>query len=79
MQLTINIANEQLFEKIVWLLNSFKNDGLEIIYNSREKYHQSELSKDEVLKNLETSVSEMKMINEGKLKATSAREFLDEL
>ena len=37
MQLTINISNEQLFEKIVWLLNSFKNDGLEIIENSKSK------------------------------------------
>jgi len=33
MQLTINIPNEQLFDKIVWLLNSFKNQGLEIIDN----------------------------------------------
>jgi hypothetical protein len=38
MQLTINISNEQLFEKILWLLNSFKNDGLEIIENNREKF-----------------------------------------
>ena len=37
MQLIINISNEQLFEKILWLLNSFKNDGLEIIANSRDK------------------------------------------
>jgi len=38
LQLTINIPNEQLFEKILWLLNSFKNDGLEIIENSRETF-----------------------------------------
>jgi len=38
MQLTINISNQQLFDKILWLLNSFKNDGLEIIENSREKF-----------------------------------------
>ena len=31
MQITINISNEQLFEKILWLLSRFKNDGLEII------------------------------------------------
>ena len=41
MQLTINISNEQLFDKIVWLLNSFKNDGLEIIENSKERFHSS--------------------------------------
>ena len=36
MQLTINIPNEQLSEKILWLLNSFKKDGLEIISNSKK-------------------------------------------
>jgi hypothetical protein len=36
MQLTINISNEQLFDKVLWLLNSFKRDGLEIIsYNKK--------------------------------------------
>jgi uncharacterized protein YdhG (YjbR/CyaY superfamily) len=39
MQLTINIPNEQLFDKIVWLLNSFKNQGLEIIDNNRKKFN----------------------------------------
>jgi len=32
--LTINIKNESLVEKVVWLLEHFKNDGLEI--TSRE-------------------------------------------
>ena len=31
MTITLNIQNEQLFEKIMWLLSRFKNDGLEII------------------------------------------------
>ncbi|MDD3855962.1 MAG: hypothetical protein WC279_06085 [Sulfurimonas sp.] len=29
--LTINIKNEALVEKVIWLLDHFKNDGLEII------------------------------------------------
>ena len=36
MQLTINIPNEQLSEKILWLLNSFKSDGLEILSSSEK-------------------------------------------
>jgi len=44
MRLTINISNEQLFEKIVWLLNSFKNEGLEII-DSKENFKPSSESK----------------------------------
>ena len=30
MTITLNINNEQLFDKIMWLLSRFKNDGLEI-------------------------------------------------
>lgn len=29
--LTINIANDSLVEKVVWLLEHFKKDGLEIV------------------------------------------------
>ena len=31
--LTINIENELLVDKVIWLLNHFKNDGLEIVSN----------------------------------------------
>jgi len=49
MQLTINIPNEQLFDKIVWLLNSFKNQGLEIIDNNRKKFNPTvEPTKDDL-------------------------------
>jgi len=36
MTITLNIDNEQLFNKILWFLNRFKNDGLEIITNHQE-------------------------------------------
>ena len=29
--LTINIANDTLLDKVLWLLEHFKNDGLEIV------------------------------------------------
>ena len=29
--LTINIANDTLLNKVMWLLEHFKNDGLEIV------------------------------------------------
>jgi hypothetical protein len=29
--LTINIANDILLDKVMWLLEHFKNDGLEIV------------------------------------------------
>ena len=74
MQLTINITNEQLFDKILWFLNSFKNQGLEIV----ESNHV-DLSKNQILQNLETSVEEMQLIKEGKIEALNARDLLDAL
>jgi hypothetical protein len=61
----------QLFEKIIWLLHSFKQQGLES--------SSSDLSKKDILKNLEQSVSEMNMIKEGRLEAGDARSFLNGL
>lgn len=31
MQLTIEIPNQLLYDKILWLLNKFKDDGVEIV------------------------------------------------
>jgi len=46
MQLTINIPNKQLFDKILWLLNSFKNDGLEIISDNKMNTESSDALND---------------------------------
>lgn len=37
MTITLNVQNEQLFDRILWLLNRFKNDGLEIITSRTKK------------------------------------------
>ena len=39
MTITLNVQNEQLFDKLLWLLNHFKNDGLEIL-TSRTKHKE---------------------------------------
>jgi len=36
MTITLNVQNEQLFDKILQLLNIFKNYGLEIITNRQK-------------------------------------------
>ncbi|CAA6801337.1 MAG: Unknown protein [uncultured Sulfurovum sp.] len=58
MQVTINIPNEQLFEKIVWFLNAFKKDGLEIISSSsnhdREDIENKQLKDFENLLNIKS-------------------------
>ena len=47
MQLTINISNQQLFDKILWLLKSFKEfDGLEYQKKMRElKFDSDNITK----------------------------------
>jgi hypothetical protein len=42
--LTINIANDTLVDKVMWLLEHFKNDGLEIV--SKEDIEDLKLLKD---------------------------------
>lgn len=41
--ITINISNDKLAEKVTWLLEHFKNDGLEIV--SRENMDDLKLLK----------------------------------
>jgi hypothetical protein len=35
MTITLNIQNEQLFDKLLWFLNRFTNEGLEIITHKK--------------------------------------------
>ena len=39
MTITLNVQNEQLFDKVLWLLNHLKNDGLEIL-TSRNRHKE---------------------------------------
>ena len=38
MQLTIETSNKELFEKILWLLNTLKSEGVKIVSNSENKF-----------------------------------------
>jgi len=57
--LTINIANDTLLNKVMWLLEHFKNDGLEIVSKEdiedlkllKETREENTLSFEEYLKN----------------------------
>jgi hypothetical protein len=42
MTITLNVQNEQLFDKILHFLNRFTNDGLEIITNRTKKENRIE-------------------------------------
>jgi hypothetical protein len=57
MTITLNIPNEQLFEKILWLLSRFKNDGLEIITDRQRSktVDKTPLSDEEIAKIVKNS------------------------
>ena len=61
MQLTINIKNSNTVEKIVWMLEHFKSDGVEIV-NQKEVL---ELESESYVKlnNLKTDIQDNKLLN----------------
>jgi len=71
MQLTINISNEQLFDKILWFLNSFKNQGLEIVESKHIDLFKSDNFKDEivdkesVLNSFRDGIKDIKKLKDG--------------
>ena len=67
MQIRLNIPNEQLFENILWLLNHFKNNDVEIIANRQ---------KAKPLK--QTNFSELKEIAKEEKELQLKRDKLDE-
>jgi len=71
MQVAVNFPNETIAQKVLWLLEHFKNDGVEII--------QLDDSDEEIIHNFKEGLNEIKLINQGELKARPIKEFLDEL
>ncbi len=65
MQLTINISNEQLFDKILWFLNSFKNQGLEIVESKHIDLFKSDSSQEKVLSSFRGGIKDIKKLKEG--------------
>jgi hypothetical protein len=71
MQVAVNFPNETIAQKVLWLLEHFKNDGVEVI--------QLDDSDEEIIHNFKEGLNEIKLINQGELKARPIKEFLDEL
>ena len=71
MQITINFQNETVAQKVLWLLERFKNDGVEII--------KIDDTDDEIIKNFKEGLQELELIKEGKLSSRPVQEFLNEL
>ena len=71
MQIAINFQNKIVAQKVLWMLEHFKNDGVEII-----KLDDADSG---IINNFKDGLNEIKLINQGKLKSKPVQEFLNEI
>lgn len=71
MQVAVNFQNETIAQKVLWMLEHFKNDGVEVI--------KLDSSDDEIINNFKDGLKEIQLINKGKLTSRPVQEFLNEL
>ena len=71
MQIEINFQNETIAQKILWMLEHFKNDGLEVI--------KVDSDDNRIINNFKEGLKEIKQIEEGKISSRPVQEFLNEI
>lgn len=71
MQIAINFKNDEIAKKVLWILEHFKQDGVEII--------EIENSDTEILNNFQEGLREVKLIQTQQLKSRAVEDFLNEL
>lgn len=71
MQVAVNFQNETIAQKVLWMLEHFKDDGVEVI--------TLDTNEDEIINNFKDGLYELTLINQGKLTARPVQEFLNEL
>jgi hypothetical protein len=71
MQVAVNFKNEIIAQKVLWMLEHFKNDGVEVI--------KLDNTDNEVINNFKDGLNEIHLINQGELDSRPVQEFLNEL
>ena len=71
MQIAVNFQNETIAQKVLWILEHFKSDGVEVI--------KLDNSDDEIVNNLKNGLNEINLIKQGKLTSRPIQDFLNEL
>ena len=71
MQIAVNFQNESIAQKVLWMLEHFKSDGVEVI--------KLDNTDDEIINNFKAGLNEIKLINQGDLTSRPVQEFLNEL
>ncbi|MEA3497997.1 MAG: hypothetical protein U9R16_02945 [Campylobacterota bacterium] len=71
MQVAVNFQNETIAQKVLWMLEHFKNDGVEVV--------RLDNTDDEIINNFKDGLNEIHLINQGELNSRPVQEFLNEL
>ena len=71
MQIAVNIQNETIAQKVLWMLEHFRNDGVEVIKLDTEDA--------DVIHNFKDGLQEIQLVKEGNLASRPIQDFLDEL
>ena len=71
MRIAVNFQDETIAQKVLWLLEHFKNDGVEVI--------KLDSSDNTVIDNFKDGLKEITLIEQGKLTSKPVQEFLNEL
>ena len=71
MQVAVNFQNETIAQKVLWMLDHFKNDGVEVV--------KLDNTDDEIINNFKTGLNEVRLINQGELNSRPVQELLNEL
>lgn len=71
MQIAVNFENDEIAKKVLWILEHFQTDGVEII--------EIENNDTEILNNFQEGLREVKLIHNQQLKSNAVEDFLNEL
>jgi len=71
MQIAVNFKNETIAQKVLWMLEHFQNDGVEVV--------RLDNTDDDIINNFKDGLQEISLLKQGKLASRPVQEFLNEL
>ncbi len=70
MQIAVNFQNETIAQKVLQMLEHFKNDGVEVV--------KLDNANDDIINNFKDGLKEISLLKQGKLTSRPVQEFLNE-
>jgi len=71
MQIAVNFQNEIIAQKVLWMLEHFQDDGVEVI--------KLDNTDNEIVNNFKNGLNEINLIKQGKVTSRPVQNFLNEL